>query len=326
MDADNRNHSEDEALAALLARVGPRTAPPVGARARIEAALLARQAALRRGWRLRAVGWSGAALAASLLLAVVQLQPPAHLPTLIVASADGASFLRSDGTTRSLPVGAAVTVGATIHAGAGVALGIGDGGSLRLAGESVVRYLPDGAFELAAGAAYYDSLGPSGRRDRAIELRTPFGAVRDIGTQYEARLTEAALRVRVREGRVEVEGASEALSAGAELMLDAGGARYAQIALTGEDWAWAERLAPPLPIDGATVDTYLRWVARESGLSLRYTSAIAGTSARATLLRGTLPPLAPVATLDAILPATDLEHSIESSELRIAYAGSYSDH
>jgi ferric-dicitrate binding protein FerR (iron transport regulator) len=317
---DQDRGPEDQALGALLRQAGARARPPAGARERVEAATLQALAARRRS-RLhrRYAALGGLALAASVATVALLLRAPTEPPpSLRVARALDAETVDADGARAALVAGAALVPGTTVHAGRGVALAL-DGGSLRLDVATELRFGADGALELVVGRAYYDSHGPGGAGP-AIALRTPRGVVRDLGTQFEVAASPAALRVRVREGKVEVEGVSDGIGAGVELMLDREGAAYARVALSGPEWAWAEALAPRLEIEGISADAYLRWVARESGLELRYATPSAEIAARAALLHGVLPELAPLATLEALLPATDLVHALDGNTLRIADA------
>ena len=52
----------------------------------------------------------------------------------------------------------------------------------------------------------------------AFVIRTPLGDIRDLGTAFEVRLRDETLRVRVREGRVDLRGA--VAEAGTELIAD----------------------------------------------------------------------------------------------------------
>ena len=60
---------------------------------------------------------------------------------------------------------------------------------------------------LIVGTMYFDSGAATGAATGAgtLEVVTSHGLVREIGTQFEVMSTSAALRVRVREGSVEIE-------------------------------------------------------------------------------------------------------------------------
>ncbi len=98
-----------------------------------------------------------------------------------------------------------------------------------------------------------DSRGSPG----SIEIRTALGTARDVGTRFEVRLGDGALRVRVRDGVVEVDHAGETheAGAGAELTLDAAGTparrRGERSRSTGRSGAGAWRSPPPSTSRGA---------------------------------------------------------------------------
>ena len=83
------------------------------------------------------------------------------------------------------------------------------------------------------------------------------------------RLLESAVRVRVREGAVLVE--SHRVEAGMELTLRSDGSLDRQkVASHGPAWSWVLKAAPPLAIEGLTVEEFLNRVARETGWQIRY--------------------------------------------------------
>src|SRR5262249_34172922 len=94
-------------------------------------------------------------------------------------------------------------------AAARAALRLSDGTSARLDTGSRARPLSATVIELAYGALYLDT----GRDAKGLEVRTPLGTVHDIGTQFEVRLRDASLRVRVRTGIVELRRGDQSIPA-----------------------------------------------------------------------------------------------------------------
>ena len=89
-----------------------------------------------------------------------------------------------------LAVGSALALGSTVSTGAGqVALRLASGGSLRVGVESEIVLTSADAVELVAGVLYFDS---EGRRGGEFNVTTEVGVVRDVGTQFLARLTAKA--------------------------------------------------------------------------------------------------------------------------------------
>ena len=157
--------------------------------------------------------------------------------------------------------------------------------TLRVDAGSRLRLLrtPRGAVvELARGAVYLDAEGLG----EQLEVRTPLGSVRDIGTQFETRLLSgaSALQVRVRRGEVAVEGPATSLTlrAGEGLELSArGGITSFAVLAYGSDWSWVLGLAPGFELDGRSARELLDWVARETGWEVRYADDAAEAAADA---------------------------------------------
>ena len=70
------------------------------------------------------------------------------------------------------------------------------GVSVRLDQDTAIVLDGHSEVTLERGAAYVDSGGePSAAVSEALEIKTPFGSVRHVGTQFEVRLQESLLRV-----------------------------------------------------------------------------------------------------------------------------------
>ncbi len=226
-----------------------------------------------------------------------------------------------------LEVGQKISAGEEIDTAAGaptmVALRMASGHSVRLHANSKLRLDSDGRIQLERGAVYVDS-GPNGAPS-SLEIGTPHGTVREIGTQYEVRLgddDDGTMRVRVREGSVSLNRSGEifAASRGEELTIDKSGG-VDRVAFTGADWSWVIAAAPAFDADGQTLAAYLTWVSRETGLEIVWDdpdlkidmSTHSAFSTAATMVT-------PEETLPTILPAFGLDYRIDGNVLRVTRA------
>lgn len=323
---------DDEAVARLLRLAGrpPRLPDPEVApiRAAARAAWrghLGAAAARRRRWATAA-----AAIAATGMLAAVGLVYRGATPrsnTPVAALEVRLGEVEIDGVAAASSAGD-LSAGTVVRTGkrGGAALRLAGGSSLRIDGGSEVRLDTPGRVTLAAGALYVDARHGAGKA-APIEVATPLGAVREVGTQFEVRLLPAttarsalgpALRVRVREGAVLVLAATEQLAAraGSELtVLGDGRARRAAAPAHGATWEWVQRTAPPLAIDGATLATFLEWTARETGLEWRLAGAPPGAAPGEIVLHGSIAGLTPEEALAVVLPGAGFRHRRVGGEL-----------
>jgi ferric-dicitrate binding protein FerR (iron transport regulator) len=219
--------------------------------------------------------------------------------------------------------GAALALGAEIrdavridtHSGR-VALRLPGGGSLRLAPQTRLTFAAAGRATLDSGAVYFDSEDGA----QAVEVRTPLGTLRDMGTQFVARLAGERLEVAVRGGRVAIARASGAVDVGpgerVSVTNGSSAARREPIASFGADWQWAERLAPPFDIDGCRLLDFLHWVEAQTGRTLVFADSASEQAARDTTLSGTID-LEPLPKLAAVLALTDLGYALEGDRIVI---------
>jgi ferric-dicitrate binding protein FerR (iron transport regulator) len=177
-----------------------------------------------------------------------------------------------------------------------------NGATLRLDANTRVIVADDVA-TLERGAIYYSSEGSTKR----VRISTPLGDVRDVGTQFEVRLDPDTLRVRVREGLVDLRGTT----AGAGTQLTATWTTLTQqpIAIHGDTWSWVERAAPPIALEGQTLGSVIGRIAREKGLRVRW-----HTAARDVVLHGNVP-LTIDEALDAATAAAGVSYRVEGDEL-----------
>ncbi|MDX1645281.1 MAG: hypothetical protein R3244_13075, partial [Thermoanaerobaculia bacterium] len=159
-----------------------------------------------------------------------------------------------------------------------------------------------------------------GPRDSAgITVETDWGAVEDIGTQFEVR-TSDGLRVRVREGRINLDrqGRVYEAVAGTELLLSPGGSLSRRsVPLFGPEWDWVLEVAEPFGLDGQPLDSFLTWVSRETGREVRFADPVLAAEASTVRLHGSIAGLRPDEALEAVLPTCGLVHRFTAGTLLI---------
>lgn len=317
-----------DAIGELIRLTGPATAVPAAIETRVRAEVLdawqRKVGIVRRARRRRLV----LALAASGLLAILAwplLRPPATPPATAgptlarVAALDGTVLLLRPGASRRpLEHGEPLRPGDRLDTGTGrAALRRPDGGELRLDTATGMRFAGAGEVALDHGGVYIDiGDGPP------LLVRTPLGTARDIGTRFEVRLDTTRLRVRVRDGTVVLERAGRRHEArgGSALEVDAAGrVTRTDVAAYGAGWDWTARIAPSFPLDGATLESFLVWLGREAGWTVRYADPATEAAAKEYLLFG--PPIAglePRQALDEVAAITGWPLRLDGATLHVA--------
>ena len=319
----------------LLRQAAPRPVPPASDAERVRQTVHAEWRSvtgqLRRRRRYRNL-----ALAASVLVAVVaafnalRVEPAAAVQVASIGKTHGSIYLLGEqAELQALPESAIVSAGQTIVTGAGAGIGLewGTGGSLRVDERTRVEFRAPDSIYLQSGTLYFDSETPglaasisAGSDPASLEIETPHGVVRHLGTQYMAFADEDTLSVSVREGRVEVDGTryTGTASAGQQLTLE-GSARpsVANVSSYGAAWDWIEAVAPGAELDGRTVYEFLSWVSRETGLALEFESSVAEALARSETLRGTVD-TEPTNALRIWMLTVDLDWRVEGGVIHIS--------
>jgi ferric-dicitrate binding protein FerR (iron transport regulator) len=231
MNERDANNEEKDPIATLVRLAGRRPEVNAERTARVRAAVAEEWRSTVRRRRIVRVGIAAA----------------------LAATIGGVMLVQRDGTPTAP---APITAAAKTHAVAW------NGATLRIARGTRVRF--DGAHEatLLHGAMYYTDDEPGA----GITLHTPFGDVRDIGTRFEARVDDHSLRVRVRDGAVQLRGRTA--RPGMELLATKSSVEQRTIATSGAEWAWIEEAAPPIVLEGKTLEDVLQTVAIEKGLTL----------------------------------------------------------
>jgi ferric-dicitrate binding protein FerR (iron transport regulator) len=302
---DTGNTNSDDAIAALVRLAGRRPPVPEDVARRVREAVHDEwMETISRRRRTRWIGSAAALAAAVVTIVVLRIRPPTPQAQpapqrLIVAGGqtNAAVIYANDvyevanGNTASLAWGNAV---------------------LRLDGGTRVRIASPTELTLDRGAVYVDS------NHSGVLVRTAMGIVRDIGTQFEVRLAADRMRVRVREGRVDLQhgGATHSAGAGTELDADAhGGVTPHSIAPNGAEWDWVVRAAPPIHLDGRTLADVVASVARDEGVKPVWVDE-ASRKAASMRLHGDVP-LTPEEALDTALVASGLTARTDGDRLII---------
>jgi hypothetical protein len=262
----------EEQIAELLRLAGPRPRISDERTARVRAAV---HAEWKRSVRRR-TGVTWLAIAAAVVIAMILFVPRAsktHAPVPAVVVAE-VQAIRGN-TIPALHASASILESTKIETLAGGTLSLDwNGATLRL-GEGTRVQLNAQTASLERGVVYFDSnvgaaalSGTATAEGSGRHINTPFGEIRDIGTQFEVRLDKDSLRVRVREGRVDLRRGNhvEIADAATELIADRTSVRKNAIAISGAEWKWIEDAAPPLRLEGLTLREAVTRVAREKGL------------------------------------------------------------
>lgn len=198
-------------------------------------------------------------------------------------------------------------------AGARVALRFSDGTSVRLDVDSRARPHSSSVLDVSTGAVYVDT----GRESGHFEVRTAVATARDLGTQFEVRLLDRTVRLRVRTGVVELNDGARSVSArgGTEITLSNSAAVSRPIAAHGPAWEWTARVSPPLDIEGVALSIFLERIAREHGWALHYADPALAQDASGVILHGSVNGLTPNEAVEVAIATSGLRHRLESGEL-----------
>lgn len=333
--SENGAVRNDDAVEALLEQASRRPTPPSEDEAMIRDAVMSEWRAVtgRRRTRTRVTRF---AVAATVLLGVavtfnaLQDSGIAPLQVATIAKSHGSIHVRGEESQmHELRDLTSIMSGQMIITArnSGIGLAWGNGGSLRIAADTRIEFLSDEEIFLHAGRVYFDStpselIAGAGDSSSAARLRilTDHGTVTHIGTQYMTYTSDSELTVSVREGEVAVDGNyhNEKARAGQRLSV-MGSARpsITNFPRHGDAWGWIEEVSPDVEIDGRSVDEFLNWVGRETGLTLEYPDAATEQVARDVVLNGTVK-LAPRAALDFWAETTDLNWYVEEGAIKVS--------
>jgi ferric-dicitrate binding protein FerR (iron transport regulator) len=318
----------DQDLERLLKSVGPRELPP----AEIERAVRARahadwQAMLREN-RDRRNRRGAFAIAASLVTAAFGLWiastqsggPPAAVGTLAVAVGEVRERSGRFSGWRVMGDGDVVVAGRTLQTGAGgrAAIALPDGMSLRVDRDTRIALVDSARLRLERGTLYLDS-GSGQVRTAQLLVETPTGSVRHVGTQYELRLLDAGVQLRVREGRVEFRsptGLVEHGQTGEQLVIFGDGrVQRGEAPRSGPSWDWVADAAPEMDLEGMSLARFLAWAGRELGVAVSFAPAISEAELASVIVHGSTAGLTPTEALRAVFATTSFEVTLVGDQI-----------
>lgn len=317
-------------VGALVRLAGPRDPVPPDRLHRLRASAHAEWRVHVSTHRRRAVAArAGQALAAAALVVLgIRLGvnrepavPPAPAEVATVERALGAVRVVSatTATPRLLNAGDRLREGDRLDTSGGgrVVVLLTGGARVRVDQGTLVRWAGASVIALDAGAIYVEASHGTGA---ALEVQTPFGVARDIGTRFEARLRDDALVVRVRDGLVRVSRPDDShdVNPGDELTVGTDGRTARRtIAPSGPEWTWAMTLARPFTLEGRSLGDFLDWAAAETGWRVQFVRATDEQRAAHTRLHGSIAGLTPDEAIEAVLPVSGVDHVLADGILTI---------
>ncbi len=318
------NAQSDDNIERLLKLAGPRPEPSAAVRDEVYAAVRqAWESGHRRSRNRRTLAF---AVAATVVVAVfIAWWLPARSPAPVfdgpLAQLDrGELEISADAGWRPVATGDTLDGGAVLRTVADPAgLAMLNGVSLRLGRSSQIELLTPRRVRLHGGRLYADTAGKRFHAGSAIEIETPDGLVRDVGTRFEVRVEPGRTAVRVRDGVVMLAtGSGEAAAGrGQALLFDNGQLERDVVSPTSPDWSWTLVVAPHFDTDGRRVSELVDWVARETGRELRYADALVRNSAVSTRIHGSVNAASPEETLELALQTTRFSFDLQEMALTI---------
>jgi ferric-dicitrate binding protein FerR (iron transport regulator) len=202
-----------------------------------------------------------------------------------------------------------------------VALELRDGVSLRLDHDTRIAFVDASRIDVKSGAVYVDA-GTAPSASEHLRVGTPAGIVQHVGTQYEARIVNGGTRIRVREGRVDLQperGNAQSAGVGEQLLVTPSGEiQRGAIAPNDPQWEWAANTAPAFDINGRPVRDFIEWVGRELGRDIVFANPESEAEANRAVLSGSVAGLAPAEALPAVLATTQLRGAVHEATIEIA--------
>lgn len=304
----------------------------------IDAARAARvRSAVHAAWRDTAKSkqtwkqWVAVAAAAVLVVAVALLlvtrlrergTPLAASPIASTLFVTSEVVIRHDGQTHAPRVDDGLYPGTRITTfGGHAAIVLANGVELRFDSDTEVTLDTVRSMSLARGAVYLDSSRRTGPPE-TVAIVARGTVIRDIGTRYEVRLSDKELRVRVRDGLVEVLsafGMGEA-NRGEQLMVTPSGILAGRAPTSGADWDWIVRATRPPQLEGRPLPEFLAWAEREGGRPIRFADPAVERANATTIVYGAIERLTVEEALDVVLPSCGLARHTDGDVITIVSA------
>jgi hypothetical protein len=205
--------------------------------------------------------------------------------------------------------------------GGRAAIVLANGVELRLDSNTAITLDTERSMSLTRGAVYLDSSHRTGPPE-TVAIVARGTVVRDIGTRYEVRLTDQELRVRVRDGRVEVLSAFGMREAdrGGQLRVTSSEIVSGLASTSGADWDWIVRAVPAPQLEGRPLPEFLAWAEREGGRPIRFADPELERANAATIVYGAIERLTVEEALDVVLPSCGLARRTDGDVITIVPA------
>lgn len=313
---EEKGLSEDE-IANILQRVGPLQSPPDEMTARVKTSVKQvwqqEVTARSRSWLYRAAA-AVAVVSIGLLFMLQQPALPAQIAHIdsneqqLALSMDNISWHSTD--TENISEGQFLWANGTDP----ISITMDHGMNVRAKPGTTLQFVSRSQVTLLTGSIYLDSYDKS--KDIPFEVQTPFGRVRDIGTQFMVTLDDAMWSVQVREGFVNLsDDTNHLVVTSGEVVTISATDELSKHNISSHDlsWQWTEQTRPGYDIEGKHLDEYLDWVARETGKQLHYGSDKSHQIASSTALHGSIDHFSASESLDQVLKSVDMK-LIESTE------------
>jgi ferric-dicitrate binding protein FerR (iron transport regulator) len=319
----------DDAIRDLLRQARPSAVDAVRA-ARVRPAVHAawKDAARgRRNWTRSVALAAAAVLVVAIGLMLVNSRrerpvPQAATPVASTMFTTSEVIFQHDGQTLAGRVGEGLKPGTRITTYRGrAAIVLANGVELRLDSNTDITLDTARSMSLAGGAVYLDSSNRTGPPE-TVAIVARGTVIRDIGTRYEVRLSEQELRVRVRDGRVEVLSAfgMREADSGGQLRVTSSGILAGQASTSGADWDWIVRAIPPPQLEGRPLPEFLAWAEREGGREIRFADPALERANAATIVYGAIDRLTVDEALDVVLSSCGLARRTDEDIITIVAA------
>jgi ferric-dicitrate binding protein FerR (iron transport regulator) len=281
----------------------------------------------RRNWRRVIAIAAAAVLAVAIALTLVigpreRVAPQAAAPiasTLFVTS--GVVF-QHEGQMGTGRAGEGLKPGTRITTHGGhAAIVLANGVELRFDSNTDITLDTGLSVSLARGAVYLDSSRRTGPPE-AVAIVARGTVIRNIGTRYEVRLSDQELRVRVRDGRVEVSGAfgTREAESGGQLSVTSAGILPGRASTSGADWEWVVRATRTPQLHGRPLPEFLAWAEREGGRPIRFANPALERANAATIVYGAIEGFTVDEALDVVLPSCGLARLTDGDVITIVAA------
>jgi hypothetical protein len=270
------------------------------------------------------------AIAASLALLVIgalwfvwPVASPAAFGVVARADAGAAEITKNLLQRRLVKSGNTLRVGDELHAHGAVLVTLSGGGTLRIAPDTDLEITAGDSSNLQHGLVYFER-APDLADAAPLRITTQAGVIQHVGTQFEVLSTSQMVRIRVREGRVQLSHSAQRtlIDAGTQLTANRDGTvTQSPIKPYGRDWLWVAALAPNYEIEGQPLLNFLQWAARELGRPLEFSDNHAREVAEHTILHGSIKGRAPLDALSSVLLTTSLTYEVRGETIWVKSAG-----